>query len=162
MWGLRWQFWLSAAHGLYGLATWSRCVQSWARGRGGSFITKLPNEAGWSHQDRHLHCFLGAPKQLTLDLAWIFIWTSFWASCPLNRRQCLEFSDYRGVRERSAPLHGVGTLWHHASMAFCPDPYSVTSWWICVCSVSAIMVAIGLCIGSRKQYPQTKRVPGGD
>lgn len=122
---------------------------------------KLPHGAGWPCEGGHLCCFLGVPRLLTLDLAWIFIWTSFWHLSPLNRRLCPGFSYYFG---------GQGNIWPTTccgdpliSLPLCPGPHAVTSWWICVCVCVpfylAVMVATRLFIGSRKEHPQSKRLP---
>lgn len=132
-WGLWWQFRSSTAQDLYGLASLSFSVQSWAHVWGEQFIMKRPHEAGWSCEGGHLCCFRGVPRLLTL--ASVFIWTSFWYLGPLNRRLCPRFSYYYGVRETSDPLHVMGTLWCLASLLLCPGLHAVTSWWMCECSI---------------------------
>lgn len=69
---------------------------------------KRPHDAGRSCEGGRLRCFLGVARLLSLDLAWIFIWTSLWHLGPLNRTLCPGFSDYYGVRETSDPLHVWG------------------------------------------------------
>lgn len=69
-----------------------------------------PHDAGWSCEGGRIRGFLGVAKLLTLDLAWISIWTSLWHLGPLNRRLCPQLSDYYGARETSDPLLVVVTV----------------------------------------------------
>lgn len=139
---------------LYGLATLSFSVQSWAHGWGDQFIMKLPHEAGWSCLGEHLCCFLGVPRLLTLDLAWIVIWTSFWHRGPLNRRLCPGFFIVLWGQKNIWPTTCCGDpLTPHQPA---PLPWPTCSHLlmdVCVPFYLAGMVATRLFRDRRKEHP---------
>lgn len=136
LWGLWWQFWSSTAQDLYGRATLSFSVQSWAHGWSDQFLMKRPHDAGRSCEGGRLRCFLGVARLLSLDLAWLFIWTSLWHLGPLNRMLSVS-RVFRLVWGQGNiwPTTCLGTIWCHTSLTLCPGLHAVTSWWICMCSI---------------------------